>query len=74
MQAFKAHVKDGRIVLDEPTDLPEGETVYVIRDADEMDAAERAELDESIRESIEQMNRGELVDGAEALARIRAIR
>jgi hypothetical protein len=74
MQALKAHVKDGRIVLDEPTDLPEGEIVYVVRDAIDMDAAERAELDDSIRESIEQMNNGQLIDGDEALARLRAIR
>lgn len=26
MQALKAHVKGGRLVLDEPTDLPEGES------------------------------------------------
>ena len=44
------------------------------RDADVVDAVERAELDDSIRESIEQMNAGQLIDGEEALARLRAIR
>lgn len=30
MQAMKAHVKGGRLVLDEPTDLPDGEVVYLV--------------------------------------------
>lgn len=29
MQPLKAPVKNGRLVLDEPTDLPEGEVVYL---------------------------------------------
>jgi hypothetical protein len=75
VQPLRAHVKNGRLVLDEPTDLPEGEVVELVPvDHDDMSDEERAELDDSIRESIEQMNRGELIDGDEALARIRAIR
>jgi len=33
MQLLKAHVHNGRLVLDEPSDLPEGEVVY-LRPAD----------------------------------------
>jgi hypothetical protein len=62
MQALKAHVHNGRLVLDEPTDLPEGEIVYlqpvdeiVPVAGDDMDAEERAalhrELDASIAEA-----------------------
>ena len=29
MQPLKAHVHNGRLVLDEPTDLPEGDVVYL---------------------------------------------
>jgi hypothetical protein len=29
MQPLRAHVRNGRLVLDEPTDLPEGEVVYL---------------------------------------------
>ena len=29
MQPLKAHVHKGRLVLDEPTELPEGEVVYL---------------------------------------------
>jgi hypothetical protein len=62
MQPLKAHVHNGRLVLDEPTDLPEGEVVYlqpvdtvVPVDGDELDEEERAashrELEASIAEA-----------------------
>lgn len=75
MQPLKAHVKNGRLILDEPTDLPEGSEVelYVVED-EEFDAEEQARLDDSIRESIEQMNAGQLIDADEALAELRAHR
>ncbi|MGH7437021.1 MAG: hypothetical protein ACRENE_15210 [Polyangiaceae bacterium] len=75
MQPLKAHVHNGRLLLDEPTDLPEGEVVYLEPvDADDMSDEEREALHGSIRESIEQMGRGELIDADEALARLRAHR
>jgi hypothetical protein len=75
MQPLKACVHNGRLVLDEPTDLPEGEVVYLQPvDGDDMSDEERETLHESIRESIEQMNRGVLIDADEALARLRAHR
>ncbi|WP_394836210.1 hypothetical protein LVJ94_04790 [Pendulispora rubella] len=60
MQPLKAQVRNGRLVLDEPTDLPEGEVVelwpaYI--DGDEMDDEERvalnAELEAAEREYAE---------------------
>jgi hypothetical protein len=75
MQPLKAHVHNGRLVLDEPTDLPEGEVVYLHPvEGEDMDDDERGALHESIRESIEQMNEGQLIDADEALARLRAHR
>jgi hypothetical protein len=74
-QPLRARVRNGRLVLDEPTDLPEGEEVELaLADADDMDADEREALHESIRESIGQMERGELIDADEALAELRAHR
>lgn len=74
-QPLKARVTNGRLVLDEPTDLPEGEEVELVpADTDEMDDAERAALHESLAISLDQMKRGELVDGDEVLARLRARR
>jgi hypothetical protein len=45
MSALKARVQNGRLKLDEPTDLPEGAVVPLeIADWDDLDDAERAEL------------------------------
>jgi hypothetical protein len=75
MQRLKAHVHNGRLLLDEPTELPEGEIVYLQPvDADDMSDEEREALHASIRESIEQMNNGQLIDADEALERLRAHR
>lgn len=74
-QPLKAHVRNGRLVLDEPTDLPEGEVVELVPVVDDdLDDDDRAALHESLAESIEQMERGELIDGEEALAQLRAHR
>lgn len=74
-QPLRARVRNGRLVLDEPTDLPEGEEVeLVVADADEMDDDERAALHESLAISLDQMKKGQLIDGDEVLARLRARR
>ena len=75
MQPLKAHVRNGRLVLDAPTDLPEGDVVYLQPvDADELDDDERARLHEALREGIDQMKAGLTLDAAEALAELRAHR
>lgn len=81
MRALKAHVKAGRLVLDEPTDLPEGEEVslvpldeVLVGGGDYLDDEERERLHESLREGIRQMKSGQTVDAATALAELRAHR
>jgi hypothetical protein len=66
MQPLKAKVQNGRLVLDEPTDLPEGTEVEVmlVDDAD-FDPEERARLLQAIEESEEDIARGDYVDGME---------
>jgi hypothetical protein len=81
-QPLRARVRNGRLVLDEPTDLPEGEEVELVRaDADDDDDMEddlsedeRKQLDESIAMSFEQAKNGQLIDADEVLAKLRAIR
>lgn len=74
-QPLRARVRNGRLVLDEPTDLPEGEEVELVpADADDMDDEERAALHESLAISLDQMKKGQLIDGNEVLARLRARR
>jgi hypothetical protein len=71
-----ARVKNGRLTLDEPTDLPEGTVVPLeaVEAFDDLDDEERAELHESLRESIEQMKAGQTISVEQALAELRAHR
>lgn len=61
VNALKAHVMNGRIVVDEPVDLPDGA-------ADSMPDAERAALDRSLERSLAQADAGELIEADEVLA------
>ncbi len=73
MRALKAHVRGGRLVLDEPTNLPEGTEVELVA-MDELDETERAELEAAIEESEAELDAGRGV-GEDALwARLRALR
>jgi hypothetical protein len=70
MLVLKAHVRNGRLLLDEPTDLPEGDVVHL----QQVDAAtdegmsdeEREDLLQALDEAIESVrppedaNQGEL--------------
>jgi hypothetical protein len=51
MSPLKARVENGRLKLDEPTDLTEGSVVplEIADDRDELDDEERATLHEAIR-------------------------
>jgi hypothetical protein len=79
MQPLKARVENGRIKLDEPTDLPEGKLVELVPldevllgGGDELDDEERAALHQSIREGIEDMDAGRTVDAKKAIADLRS--
>ena len=75
MRAFKAHVENGRIVVDDPTDLPDGTELYVmpLREGDELDADERAALHAAIEEAEGELDAGEVVSEEELWTRLRAI-
>ena len=72
MNALKAHVENGRIIVDDPTDLPDGTVLHVVPVNDAMDAEERAALERSIEEGYEDFERGDVEDAFEHLARIRS--
>lgn len=80
MGPLKAHVHNGRLVLDEPTDLPEGEIVYLQRvhrltgedDEDELDDAERAELHRELEDAIADADEGRTEDFASVIAELRS--
>ena len=72
--ALRARVKGGRLVLDEPSTLPEGTEVDLIPadEIDELDPAERARLHGFLAESIRTHVPGTGVPADEVLARLRA--
>jgi hypothetical protein len=79
MRALKAHVRSGRLVLDEPTDLPEGAEVELVAvddllasGGDYLDEEERAALHRAIDEGIDDFERGDVEDAFEFLARLKA--
>lgn len=81
MEPLRATVRNGHLVLNEPTDLPEGEVVELVPvdqlladGGDYLEDDERQRLHESIEESIGQMKAGNLIDADEALAELRAHR
>jgi hypothetical protein len=74
-RALKAHVRGGRLVLDEPTNLPEGAEVRVaLVDGDDLDDAERAELHAAILAAEKELDAGQVVSEEDLWARLRAIR
>ncbi len=54
MQSLRARVQNGRLKLDEPTDLPEGAEVplEIADDWDDLDDVDRAALHQEIANSI----------------------
>ena len=74
MRVLKAHIRAGQVVVDEPTELPEGEEVQVVLGADEMDDAQRAALDAALDESEAEAARGELMSLEQFWAEFRANR
>jgi hypothetical protein len=76
MQAWKAHVRSGRIVVDDPTNLPEGTELYLVPEdnGDDLDPEERAELHQAIEESERELDAGRVVNEDEIWAMLRAIK
>jgi hypothetical protein len=73
-KALKAHVENGRIVVDESIELPEGTTLEVdfrvVDDEDELDGAERERLHHALDEAIDSVRAGRTVDADEAIRRV----
>jgi hypothetical protein len=75
MMSVRARVRNGRLVVDEPTDLPEGTEVDLapVVAADEAWALTPEESAE-LRSRMAAADRGELVPAAEVFAKLRAAR
>lgn len=60
MGGVRARVQNGRLVVDEPTSLPEGTILDLVLDdeGDDLDAAERAARDDAIERAWQQARAG----------------
>jgi hypothetical protein len=81
MRFFTAHVRNGRLIFDELTDLAEGTHLELVsaddvvnNDDDLLDAEERAELDQELEASFAEEEAGQLIDAADGLADLRTHR
>lgn len=72
---LKAHVHNGRLVVDEPTQLPEGAEIHLLPldSGDWLDPADRAALHQALDASQEDVEAGRLVDAEEVLRELRAL-
>jgi hypothetical protein len=70
---LKARVRSGRLIMDEPVDLPEGTEVELVpaNDSDSLDEEDRARLHAALERSAAQFQAGEGIPADEALKRIK---
>ena len=72
MTAINARVKNGRLVLDEPTSLPEGAEVRLwVVEGDDLDDEDRAALHDAIREGLDDAKAGRTIDADEWAVELR---
>ncbi|HEX9698873.1 MAG TPA: hypothetical protein VGD06_05375 [Acidobacteriota bacterium] len=71
---IKARVREGRLVVDEPTEPRDGTEIELLPldPGDWLDDADRAALHEALRQSDADVAAGRLVDAAEVLKELRS--
>jgi hypothetical protein len=74
MSNLRAVVRNGRIVLDEPTDLRDGTVLDLVVDdgGDDLDDQERRALHEVIRESRDQIKASQGIPAREIIDELRS--
>ena len=73
MSPLRALVRNGRLVLDEPTDLPEGTIVDLapVDSWDALDDADRQALHEALARSADDAAHGRVVPAEQVLKKLR---
>lgn len=74
MSDLKARVKNGRLVLDEPTDLPEGTEVDLVPADwwDDLTDEDRRRLEEALARSEQDVRAGRVIPAETVLRRLRS--
>ena len=70
---LRGHIENGKIVVDERVDLPEGTEVKLtlVDDADELEDDDRARLHAALDASQAEIDRGEGIPASEVIAELR---
>ncbi len=73
MSVLRAHVENGRLILDEPTALPEGTVLDLVLDdeGDNLDAEDRAALDRALSASLSSVKAGRVRPASQILDELR---
>jgi hypothetical protein len=73
MESLRARVINGRLIMDQPTDLPEGLVLDLVVDdeGDDLDAEELRLLESKIVKSLEDAKAGRVHPAAEFLRELR---
>ena len=73
METLRARVRNGRLVLDEPTSLPEGTEIElaVADPGDDLDDDQRARLHESIERGIDDARAGRTIPAEDVIAELK---
>ena len=76
MSSLRARVENGRLVLDEPTALPDGTVVDLVADdeGDDLTDTDRAALHSALERSWESVNTGRVRPAAEIIDELRTRR
>jgi hypothetical protein len=70
---LRGHIENGRIVVDEGVDLPDGTEVKLtlVDDVDELDEEDRARLHAALEQAQDEIDRGEGIPAGEVIAELR---
>jgi hypothetical protein len=74
MDTLKAEVRNGRLVLDVPTELPDGTTLELVAadPGDELSEEERSALHDALSRAWEEAQAGKRIAADEVLAKLRS--
>ena len=73
MSGWRAHVQNGRLILNEPTTLPEGTVIELVADdeGDDLTDEERRALHEALARSMGSAEAGRLIPASKVLDKLR---